>query len=68
MNIPEEIIGKARRISEEVENFNSLTWREPYRDQIGEVAELVWREAFEAGHAKGYAEGVHEGGCDFCRF
>lgn len=66
--IPQELVDEARDLRHEVNNWNVLNLNGGQRDAVREVAELVWKKAFEAGHAKGYAEGVHEGGCDFCRF
>lgn len=66
--IPREVVVEARTLFDEVLNWNAMNWSSEFRDEVMELAELVWKKAYEAGHAKGYAEGVHEGGCDFCRF
>lgn len=66
--VPQEVVDEARDLRHEVNNWNVLNSNGGQRDAVREVAELVWKKAFEAGHDKGYAEGVHEGGCDFCRF
>lgn len=66
--VPQELVDEARDLRHEVNNWNVLNLSGGQRDAVREVAELVWKKAFEAGHTKGYAEGVHEGGCDFCRF
>lgn len=66
--VPQEVVDEARALHHDIDNWNQLTWEGGLRDNIREIAELVWKKAFEAGHTKGYAEGVTEGGCDFCRF
>lgn len=53
MNIPQEVIDKARDIYHEVDDHNSMTWHGEYRDEVAEVVMYVWRKAHEAGYQEG---------------
>jgi hypothetical protein len=51
--ISDEIMTRAREIYEEAQEFNSMTWHGPYRDEIQEVAAYIWRRAYETGYRQG---------------
>lgn len=51
--VPEEILDKARMLSDEAYEFNSMTWHGPYQDGIREIVAYVWRKAHEAGYQQG---------------
>lgn len=69
-DIPREVVIEARVLYDEISNWNAMNWSSELRDEVAELAELVWKKAFEAGYRKGneegYDEGLREGGCNYC--
>jgi hypothetical protein len=51
--VPDEILTRAREISDEADEFNSMTWHGPFQDGIRDVVAYVWRKAHDAGYQQG---------------
>lgn len=51
--VPDEILARAREISEAADEFNSMTWHGPYEDGLQDVVSYVWRRAHQAGYKQG---------------
>lgn len=66
--VPQEVIAEAMDFCDGLSGWDPTTEDGSLRGEVRKLVEATWKKAFEAGHDKGYAEGVHEGGCDFCRF
>lgn len=61
MDVPLDVIDKARKVFDRAEDQNSMTWSGPYVDSILAVVQAVWDEAYSSGHKGGRIEGYDDG-------